>query len=318
MRDVIVSRFEAHTSKPVYLYLLRGSRRTLLIDSGLSGSPQAVLLPGLAAEGLEPAQLTDCVITHADCDHCGGDAALRSTCPHVHLHAPAGDRALIEQPERLMRERYEAYEARHGVGYDLETKDWIAQTSGSATPVDGVLRAGDTLDLGGATLDVVPLPGHTAGHLGLHHVEQRTLYLGDALLGHGEYALDGTLHAPPSYLTVRGYLATIERVRALRPERLMFAHREVVQGQAVAPFLNGCVRWVREVDAAVQRSVQRSGGATLRELLDEHTTSFGTYNAPIDLMYALSAHLDDLVVRGQATVQAATAERPERFLWIRA
>ena len=313
-----VSRFEAHTAKVVYLYLLRGTKRTLLIDSGLSGTPDDVLLPGLAAERLEPEQLTDCVITHADCDHCGGDAALRLTCPQLHLHAPVGDRALIEQPERLMQQRYEAYEARHGVGYDPETKTWIAQTAGRATPVDSVLKAGDILDLGGVTLEIMALPGHTAGHLGLHHVEASTLYVGDALLGHGEYALDGTLHAPPSYVTVSGYLDTIERVRALRPERLMFAHREMVKGSSVLPFLDECTRWVHEVEAAVRPSVQRPGGATLRELMEEHATRFGTFNAPIDLMYALAAHLDALVAQGLARVapDVQAPGRPERFQWV--
>ncbi|WP_139322827.1 MBL fold metallo-hydrolase [Deinococcus marmoris] len=316
---MIVSRFEAQTAKAVYIYLLRGTKRTLLIDSGLSDTPEDVLLPGLAAEHLEPQQLTDCVITHADCDHCGGDAALRLTCPHLHLHAPTGDRAMIEQPERLMHQRYEAYEARHGVGYDPETKTWIAQTAGRATPVDSVLNPGDTIDLGGGTLEVMALPGHTAGHLGLHHVEESTLYVGDALLGHGEYALDGTLHAPPSYVTVSGYLDTIERVRALRPERLMFAHREVVEGSGIAPFLDECTRWVHEVDAAVQRGVQRPGGATLRELMEEHATSFGTFNAPVDLMYALSAHLDALVEKGLAhkSLATQTSGTPERFQWVR-
>ena len=314
-----VTRFEAHTAKVVYLYLLRGTKRTLLIDSGLSGTPDDVLLPGLAAERLEPAQITDCVITHADCDHCGGDAALRLSCPNVYLHAPAGDCALIESPERLMQERYEAYEARHGVGYDPDTKAWIAQTAGRASPVDSVLGAGDTLDLGGITLEIVALPGHTAGHLGLHHLEERTLYLGDALLGHGEYALDGSLHTPPSYVTVSGYLDTIERVRALRPRRLMFAHREVLEGDAIVPFLDECRRWVNEVDAAVQLSVQRPGGTTLRELMEEYSTKFGTFNAPIDLMYALSAHLDALVEQGVARVVSAdqATGTPERFQWVR-
>ena len=315
-----VVRFEAHTAKAVYLYLLCGSRRILLIDSGLSGTPDDVLLPGLAAERLEPQQLTDCVITHADCDHCGGNAALRAVCPHLHLHAPVGDRSLIEQPQRLMHERYEAYEARHGVGYDPETKAWIVQTAGRASPVDSVLRAGDIFNLGGVTLEIVALPGHTAGHLGLHHLEDRTLYLGDALLGHGDYALDGSLHAPPSYVTVSGYLKTIERVRALNPGRLVFAHREVVEGQAVPAFLDESHRWVSEVDAAVRRSVRRPGGATLQELMDEHATSFGTYNAPIDLMYALAAHLDDLVERGEAWVapDSQASHSPQRFIWSRA
>lgn len=316
---MIVSRFEARTAKAVYLYLLRGSRRVLLIDSGLSSTPDEVLLPCLAAEHLEPAQLTDCVITHADCDHCGGNAALQSSCPNLHLHAPAGDRALIEEPARLMHERYEAYETRHGVGYDPETKAWITQTGGPAVTVDGILNAGDTFDLGGGTLKVLPLPGHTVGHLGLHHVEQRTLYLGDALLGHGEYALDGTLHAPPSYVTVRGYLETVERVRNLRPQRLMFAHREVVEGPAIDPFLDECVRWVRDLDGCVRHSVQRSGGATLGELMEEHATSLGTYNAPGDLMYALSAHLDELLSLQQVTARRdpCAPGNPERFTWAR-
>ena len=281
---VRLHHYQARTAKPVYLYLLRGERRTLLIGSARTDTPAGVLLPGLAADGLGPEQLTDCVMTHtdcdrcADCDHCGGNAELKCLCPACALHASSPDRPLIEDPAALMRERYQAYEARHAAGYDQATNLWIRRVGG-----------GDELHLGGATVRVWPLPGH------------------------GEDALDGTLQAPPGCLEVTGPVPSIQRVRRLNPARLAFAHREPLEGAAVTASLDESEVWVREVELGPTTCLQRRGSATLRELLSEHASTSGRCNVPGDLMDAFAAHLDRLEAAG--TLRAAPDGDVRRYRW---
>lgn len=43
------------------------------------------------------------------------------------------------------------------------------------------VKAGDVIDLGGRTVKVVELPGHTAGSIGLLDVERRVFFAGDAI-----------------------------------------------------------------------------------------------------------------------------------------
>ena len=190
----------------------------------------------------------------------------------VITHADGAARVLIEDLSRLIRERYEVAGA------------WVRQVGGEARP---------------------------AGHL-LYWVEQDTAFVGDGLLGHGEDALHGTLHAPPSDLKVN-YLQSVQRVHRLNPARLVFAHREALEGTAVQAFLGESEAWVREVDLNLRTSRRRPGGATRRELLREHAGSFGRYNVPGDLMYAFAAHLDALEAAG--TLRSEPDQGVQRSRW---
>ena len=60
--------------RPLQLYLLVGSDRTVLIDAGGSSEPRNVIFPYLEQIGLEPTDLDMVVVTHSDHDHFGGSA----------------------------------------------------------------------------------------------------------------------------------------------------------------------------------------------------------------------------------------------------
>ena len=64
-------------------YLLRGSDRTLLVDTGLRDMPSTVIAPYLAELGLSLADVDDVLISHADVDHCGGNRAFRAAAPSL-------------------------------------------------------------------------------------------------------------------------------------------------------------------------------------------------------------------------------------------
>ena len=51
--------------------------------------------------------------------------------------------------------------------------------------LDRQVRGGDTVMLGGARADVIDLPAHTAGHIGFHFAEDRSVFVGDTLFAMG-------------------------------------------------------------------------------------------------------------------------------------
>ena len=59
----------------------------------------------------------------------------------------------------------------------FSAEEHIPQDCGCLRPV----REGDVFDLGGKTLEVIHLPGHTAGSIGLWCPERRLLWVGDAM-----------------------------------------------------------------------------------------------------------------------------------------
>ncbi|WP_426037427.1 MBL fold metallo-hydrolase [Brevundimonas sp. DC300-4] len=139
--------------------LIRGDDKVVLIDTGAGGGMGTTnkLPASLAAAGVQPAQVTDILISHGHGDHVGGlvsngalafpNATIRmSAAEWTALQADAAVAALIP----IITPRVEAFEP-----------------GAQVTP----------------SITAVALQGHTAGHTGYEIVsgQDRLLYLGDAL-----------------------------------------------------------------------------------------------------------------------------------------
>ena len=89
------------------------------------------------------------------------------------------------------------------------------------------LADGDLIEAGDTHLLTIHTPGHAADHLCFWHAQSRTLFGGDlAIEGSTVYipsSVDGDLAA---------YLASIERVLALDPARILPAHGPVIENPA--------------------------------------------------------------------------------------
>jgi glyoxylase-like metal-dependent hydrolase (beta-lactamase superfamily II) len=277
-------------SRRLAQWLVVGERRTLLVDSGIAGTVTSQVAPALAELGLAAERLTEVVITHADVDHYGGNAEVRELFPAATLRAHAADRPLIESWERIAAERYGWYRTQ-GLDYDADTWAWLEQAAGPDVALDGELSEGDRLDLGGIELDVLHLPGHSMGHLGLLEPASETAIVSDAVMGRGFVDLSDRLVAPPPYVDLAGYRQTIERLEEIAPKRLGTAHFPLFEGEAVADFLALSRRLTDEVDAAITAASDRA--TAVAALLPEVSNALGGYpQMEVELARSIGAHLD--------------------------
>ena len=83
-------------------YLLIGEERAVLVDTGLAGTPEAVIVPYLEGVGLSADDVDEVIISHADVDHCGGNRALRGINPSLLFSCGEANRAWVESNERIM------------------------------------------------------------------------------------------------------------------------------------------------------------------------------------------------------------------------
>jgi hydroxyacylglutathione hydrolase len=137
---------------------------------------------------LAGARLVQVLVTHAHVDHASGAVAIAQRFQGV---------SFLKMP-------WAERDSRWGVPW---------QPIGDG----GLVEAGDDL------LRAVHTPGHAPDHLCFWHERSRTLFSGDL-------AVKGTtVYIPPN---LRGdladYLSSLERVRALRPARLLPAHGPVI------------------------------------------------------------------------------------------
>src|SRR5205814_8258366 len=111
---------------------------------------------------------------------------------------------------------------------------------------------GEAIDLGGIVLEVVALPGHSPGHLGIVHGESQTAIVMDAVLGRGLSTTDDMLISPPPYGSVSAYRGTVRRLRELAPARLGTSHYAPIEGrEAVDTFLDETESFVDDLEAVV-------------------------------------------------------------------
>ena len=134
---------KCHTFEAPFLYLLRGTERALLLDTGAFGSPVGALRQVVAP--LVPASMPLVVAhTHSHGDHAFADSQF--------VHRP--NTTLV--PPTLA-----------GVQGFFGLPDWPAGTA--------------TLDLGERRLEIVPAPGHEPSHLVIYDEKTKTLLTGDTL-----------------------------------------------------------------------------------------------------------------------------------------
>lgn len=277
MREVApgIHRIESDLdSRFMAQYLLVGPGRTLLIDTGLAETPDEVLIPALQRAGAEPDLI---VISHADVDHCGGNHRMREHYPGALVACPELDRRWIESNEAMLAENYQWHEP-YGLEQPDEAgrRDMLAHLGGDA-PVDLGLRGGETLRLGPERrLEVLHLPGHTPGHLGLWDSATRTAIVIDAALYDGIYDRAGNKLIPPRYYDVNAYRHTIQRIAALDPELLLTAHYQPMGRAQAREFCERSIAYVDAVEAVVREQLA-AGEVRLKELTDRVNESLGPF-----------------------------------------
>jgi glyoxylase-like metal-dependent hydrolase (beta-lactamase superfamily II) len=271
-------------------YLLVGEERTLLVDTGLRDMPAEVIAPYLATLDRSLGDIDDVLISHADVDHCGGNRALRAAAPRARLHCGEADRAWIESNEAMMAGNYRWYES-YGFGPSAEDIAFLERELGGDAPIDLGLRGGETLRLGASRrVEILALPGHTPGHLGLWDPQTQTAIVIDAVLGDGIYDRAGNRLISPRYYSAADYEATIRRLRALDPECLLTAHYPVMERDAAREFLDRSLAFVH----AVRDAVRAAGTTELWPLTQQVDAAVGPFPSfTHELAASVRAHLPE-------------------------
>ena len=278
------------------VYLFVGDRQTLLVDTGLAHTPQQELVPYLEAIGMKPRQLRTVIITHADFDHMGGNAALHELAPDALFLCHELDLAQVEDIDRMIDERYGEFRLAHGIDETAEAKAWIRE-SAQGVPIDLALVGGERLRLGSDWwVHILHTPGHSRGHLTLYDPRSRSAVIADTALWHGLITRTGAPAFPPTYRYVDGYLASIQRLQALPIETLLTSHYPLYSGSAIAAFLSESRAFVARVEEAIRTTLQGSArGFTMRELIAHLGPQLGEWPDATNLVYPLHGHLERLV-----------------------
>jgi len=235
------------------VYLVMDSGQGALIDAGYAdeGSVQARLdylrgIPGL--------DLTYIVLTHHHIDHASGAHRLRqATGARICLH-PREDRILRDwHPPQAGQDLPPAG--------SLEEQVHAWRRAAAQATADRLVDDGDTIAVGGVTIEVVLTPGHTLGSICLYLREERALFTGDTVLGLGTVAI-----VPPPHGDMGLYIESLERLKTYDAALLCPGHGPPVHevGRKLQELIDHRHQRERQILEALGR-----GCGTLKALLDD-------------------------------------------------
>lgn len=284
----------------VCLFLVAGTESAALIDTGVAGSPHAVLAPALAARDISVSHI---VVTHADVDHSGGLAAARALAPDALATCHELDRPLVDSIERMIDERYREFRHAHEIDQEAEFCAWVRANDDGGT-VDAVISPPTHIDLGDRRLAVLHTPGHTRGHLTVIDEATRTAIIADALMAGAVPDAAGEPSFAPTYRFVADYRASCETLRRLAPERLLGSHLAVIEGPAaVAAFLDESELFTMQLEHEILDALA-AASRPLRaiDVIAAVAPRVRSWDASMDwtLAQPVIGHLEDLVERDLA------------------
>lgn len=188
-----------------HCYLINGSERSLLIDTGL----------GICNIYKEIQKLTDrpitAVATHIHWDHIGGHRYF----PDFYAHAAELDwlngqfPLSIETIQEMVIDRCDLPD-----GFDIHAYELFQGTPSR------LLSDGDRIDLGGRTIQALHTPGHSPGHLCFWEPARGYLFTGDLVYR-------DVLFAYYPSTDPKAYLSSLEKLAVLPAKRVFPAHHSL-------------------------------------------------------------------------------------------
>jgi len=218
----------------VHFYLICGSKRALLFDTGMGFYPIRPLI-----SELYDGEVIVCN-SHFHFDHIGSNYAFDKVWAHVDpLVAAVAEHGL---PHEAYGSQLEEEMFQFGIPEDLELGNFAAKGY-NALP----LAEGQIFDLGGRSLEVIFAPGHSQDGVVLYDEENKILFTGDFFYTGALYAFfDNEIFGKSS---CEEYYRSAQKLNAMLPEdvRLFCSHNEpVAEGsclkkleQALGEVING-------------------------------------------------------------------------------
>ena len=156
----------------VNCYVVKTDSGFILIDTATIGK-RGTIEKELIKAGCRPGDLKLIVLTHGDFDHCGNAAYLRKTFgANIAMHA--ADNGMVEQGNMFWNRKTPPFLIRAimGLFFKLPRSDQFKP--------DIFLKKGDILSTYGFDAEVIELPGHSKGSIGLL-TQNGDLFCGDLL-----------------------------------------------------------------------------------------------------------------------------------------
>jgi glyoxylase-like metal-dependent hydrolase (beta-lactamase superfamily II) len=191
--DVYQIRFK---NRAANAYLVRGSKRTIMIDVGLS-SNYPHLLECLHHIDCPPDKIDMLILSHEHLDHIGAAYHFHGRSI-IAAHRLAANKIMLRDDFSMLRKMFNE----PPVPIDIDI--WLEE--------------GNLIDLGNLRLTVMHTPGHTSACISLFDQDQGLLFASDTLMPGG--VMGGVFGSG----SIADYIQSLERLKGLNSKILLSGH----------------------------------------------------------------------------------------------
>ncbi len=234
-------------------YLVIGKDRVVMVDAGPVSMAPAFMEEMPAALGSRLPELV--VFTHSHFDHIGGAPYLKRHMPALkfggheyvfYVMGRPGARRVMEGLNRRMTDPELIRERLVNADFDY-----------SVITGDVILTDGEVIDLGGGvTVTAMATPGHTQDSMSYLVGPDEIVLTGEAI---GIVPGD-ELYVGPEFLTsYEDYVASINKVAAARPRRVLTGHHAQAYGDEVERLIAAALRDAAELKDKIERYLAEEG-----------------------------------------------------------
>lgn len=212
--------------KAVNSYIITSKDRNLIIDTGFNCKEcKESLFNGIEELGID-LNKTDLLITHLHSDHSG--LAVELYKKGVKIYVGNIDGVLINKMTKVQYwKKLEGYIKLFGLEKDnMSFADHPGEKYCPKEPIEFTpLKEGDVLNVGEYSFEIIDIPGHTPGHIGLYEKNHKIFFCGDHILdritpniGFWGFEYDDILEV---------YFKSLRKVYEYDIEYLFTAHRRI-------------------------------------------------------------------------------------------
>jgi len=208
-------------------YLLEGKKRAVLIDTLIGAGELKKFCETITEKEIMV------INTHGHLDHCGGNYEFDACWMH-----PADHKLFSESGDISARRDF----VKNQTGKD--TEELVFQEPRPVEIHD--LADGMLIDLGGRELEVIHVPGHTAGTVVLLEKNRRVLFSGDACNKNTLLNLKGSV-------SVTTYKASLEKLEAFTRyfDYMYGGHEDAVSSSVIRQGIDLCDEIIKRKDDMV-------------------------------------------------------------------
>lgn len=242
------------------LILVTGNQKTALFETGISGVVDSVI-DQLETLGVSPDYL---IVSHPHSDHITGLPGLMERFPEAQVLAGQGAAEFVAHPKAgpalVKEDRFMSMGLeKMGIAPGRTSLETIPDLSRA-----GVIQEPTQLDLGGTSLELIPVKGHSPGNLIARVDQDQALFCSDSLGFH----YPGRAFWPLFFTNAPDYVETIDLIRAADPKIICPAHQGPIMGKDVPR----AMKQAKDTTQKIIQRIQETGLADddlIQELFDQ-------------------------------------------------